>query len=255
MNRRWLVSLLIPVLIAALALPVLARDAKIRQIVLILWHGLEWEHLDSLQFDEPRAVGLLNTRSGGGEALTAAYLSIGAGARAVGSSGAALFHSTEGGKELYRRNTGLDPTSLVQPRIAQIRAAQTVQYRLEIGALGSALAEAGTPPRVLGSSEGHEPFHWAALVGMDGWGRVWEGSVDQSLQLDQTIPMSSYRLSTLQGGAGQQNLLLLWIRATLSGTTIPHQPCPSQQETGEPYRGEVGSFWRRLCQAKQSIQW
>ena len=238
MNRRWLVSLLIPVLIAALALPVLARDAKIRQIVLILWHGLEWEHLDSLQFDEPRAVGLLNTRSGGGEALTAAYLSIGAGARAVGSSGAALFHSTEGGKELCRRNTGLDPTSLVQPRIAQIRAAQTVQYRLEIGALGSALAEAGTPPRVLGSSEGHEPFHWAALVGMDGWGRVWEGSVGSEF----TIPGSrlSYGVRTdyqhlAREVCRQQNLLLLWNWATLSVRPVPHQ-CPvATGKTGEPY--------------------
>lgn len=132
-----------------------------------------------------------------------------------------------------------DPTSLVQPRIAQIRAAQTVQYRLEIGALGSALAEAGDTPRVLGSSEGHEPFHWAALVGMDGWGRVWEGSVDQSLHQIQTIPMEFVQtINTWPGRCcRQQNLLLLWNWATLSGTTSTASTLSRRnRKTGEPYR-------------------
>ncbi|MDI9484656.1 MAG: hypothetical protein QM372_04190 [Bacillota bacterium] len=255
MNRRWLVSLLIPVLIAALALPVLARDAKIRQIVLILWHGLEWEHLDSLQFDEPRAVGLLNTRSGGGEALTAAYLSIGAGARAVGSSGAALFHSTEGGKELYRRNTGLDPTSLVQPRIAQIRAAQTVQYRLEIGALGSALAEAGTPPRVLGSSEGHEPFHWAALVGMDGWGRVWEGSVGSEFTIqDPDYPYgvrTDYQHLAREVLQATEPLVVVDLGDPFRYDQYRINLVPSQQEKlGNLIASEVGEFLAEIVSGK-----
>ena len=160
------------------AQPVLARSAAVEQIILVLWHGLDWSDIGGLQFDVPVALGLLHARSGGGEALSASHLTISAGARAVGLGGAAVFYDDDVvGKDLYRRNTGLEPTTLVQPKIAQIHAVQTASYRIEPGALGTALAEAGVPLRVLGNSDGLETFSWAALVGMDGWGRVWQGSV------------------------------------------------------------------------------
>ena len=177
MKNQLPVILLSLLLTLSFTLPAVADRVKVEQVVLVLWHGLEWAQLDSLHFATPRAIGLLNTRVGGGESVTASYLSLGAGARAVGLNGSAHFYQTEAGRDLYRRHTGLEPTPLVQPRIAQIRAAQTVQYKLEVGALGSALSQIGRSPRVLGTSDAHEPFNWAALVGMDGWGRVWEGSV------------------------------------------------------------------------------
>lgn len=171
--KRWL---FLGLLCLNLAIPPISLAAD--QIVLVLWHGLEWKAVTDLGFDVPAAFGFLNTRGGGGEQLSASYLSIGAGARAVGSTGAAAFFQHEvGGQDLYRRHTGLEPTSLVQPKIAQIQAAQNVSYRMEPGALGTAFAEAGAPLRVLGNSDTLDVFSWAALVGMDGWGRIWLGSV------------------------------------------------------------------------------
>ncbi len=157
------------------------------QVILVLWHGLE--ALPGGQFDVPVALGFLNTRGGGGEPLSASYLSIGAGARAVGATGIAAFFQDEiGGSDLYRRHTGLEPATLVQPKIAQIQAAQNVSYRLELGALGNAFAEAGVPLRILGNSDTLEVYSWAALVGMDGWGRVWLGSVGSEF----TMPDPEY---------------------------------------------------------------
>ena len=165
-------------------LSALASAEAVDQVILVLWHGLDWNDVKGLQFDAPRALGFLNTRVAGGEALTAAYLTIGAGARAMGFAGSAVFYQANaGGKELYRRHTGLEPTAIVQPKIAQLRAAQTVNYRIEPGALGTAFSESGLPLRVLGNSDGLEPFSWSALVGMDGWGRVWQGSVGEEITL------------------------------------------------------------------------
>lgn len=190
MTPRSVSTLLLLCIVAFPGLPALAKDEKVEQVVLVLWHGLRWSDLDSFQFDTPLGLGFLNTRGGGGEAVSGSYLSIGAGARAVGLSGAAGFYQGEqAGKELYRRHTGLEPTSIVQPKIAQIRGAQTVNYRIEPGALGTAFIDADLPLRVLGNSDGIEPYAWAALVGMDGRGRVWEGSIGSEFTiLDPSYP-------------------------------------------------------------------
>ncbi len=115
----------------------------------------------------------MNTRSGGGDEPSASYLSIGAGARAVGFARASSFLSDEQAGDVYRLRTGLEPSVLVQPDIALIRAAQKVNYTVIPGALGSALRRAGASLHVFGSSDGEEQADWAALVAMDEWGRVW----------------------------------------------------------------------------------
>lgn len=179
--KRQLIAVLLCLSMAVIGpftYPALAGSEVVEQVILVLWHGLDWATVHGLQFGAPLALGFLNTRSEGGEALSASYLSIGAGARAVGLGSAAVFYADEVvGKELYTLHTGLEPTALVQPKIAQMQAAQNVNYKMELGALGNAFAEAGVPLRVLGNSDGLDVFSWAALVGMDGWGRVWLGSV------------------------------------------------------------------------------
>ncbi|MDI9422760.1 MAG: hypothetical protein QM451_11075 [Bacillota bacterium] len=184
MKSRPLVALLCLTLAACLnqAVPVFGAEG-VDQVILLLWHGLSWEDIQGMQLDGPAAWAWLNTRSAGGEALTAAYLSIGAGARANGLAGAAAFYQGEPGYQLFSRHTGLEPSSIVQPRIAEIRAVQPANYVVEPGALGSALSEAGMAVRVMGNSDGLDPHGWAALVAMDTWGRVWHGSVGSEFTL------------------------------------------------------------------------
>lgn len=232
MRKSFVVVLICLTLIGGQAL---AQDGEVDQIILVLWHGLPWDAAQELQFKAPRAMGFLNTRVAGGEPLTAAYLSIGAGARAMGLAGAALFYQGDaGGKDLYMRHTGLEPTEIVQPRIAQIQAAQTVSYKIEPGALGTALAEAGLPLRVLGNSDTHDPVAWSALVGMDEWGRVWEGSIGEELTLfDASFPYglrTDYATLAQEVLAAEEKLIIVDLGDPFRFDQYQGQLVPSQQE-------------------------
>ena len=190
MKRGLLVAFLcLSLVVISTQVGLAGMPEDVEQIILVLWHGLTWEDVQELHLNGPLAWGFLNTRSGGGEAVSAAYLSIGAGARAAGLTGAAAFYQGETGHQLYRRHTGLEPSFIVQPGIAEIRAVQPTDYRVEPGALGSAFAQAGVALRAIGNSDGQDPFRWSALVAMDGWGRVWQGSVGpESTILDPAYP-------------------------------------------------------------------
>ncbi|NMA61926.1 MAG: hypothetical protein GX956_08590 [Firmicutes bacterium] len=152
---------------------------RVEQIILILWHGLELEQIGEISLSEPAVWGLLNTRGGGGEPISAAYLSLGAGARVVGWGTTATFSQKQAAQALFQFNTGQVSSSIVQPHIAQILQAQQVNYTVVIGALGSAFQEAGLPLRTLGNSDGDEEARWAAVVGMDSLGRVFAGDVGE----------------------------------------------------------------------------
>ncbi len=166
-----------------------AGTAQVDQIILVLWHGLEWEQIKDLCDLEPLALGIMNTRSGGGSEPSASYLSIGAGARTVGFSGAEAFTTVERAGDIFLLRTGKEPTPFIQPEINLIQAAQTVNYTMKLGALGSALANRGMPARVLGSSDAEMKGSWAALAAMDEWGRVWLGEIgDHLLTEDITYP-------------------------------------------------------------------
>ena len=205
----------------------------VEQIILILWHGLTWDDVSTIETDGPLAMGFLNTRSGGGEALTGSYLSLGAGARAVGFAGAATFYQ-DTAQELYRRHTGLEPSPIIQPKIAQIHAAQTVNYRIEPGALGSGFAGAGVSVRVLGNSDGLDPFHWAALVAMDGTGRVWEGSVGTEFTLlDADYPYgqrTDYGRLATEIIQAEERLVIADLGDPFRYDQYQHQLLPQQQE-------------------------
>lgn len=180
---------LILTLMVAFSAPGVVASGLAEKVVLVLWHGLTWEDARSLELEGPLAWGFLNTRSGGGDHLTGAYLSISAGARAVGWSGAKTFVSRDVGEHIYRLHSGAEPGIFVQPNISLINGAQNVSYKVKPGALGQAFYDANFPVRVLGNSDGVERVHWAALVGMDSLGRVWEGLVDDEFNvLDPRYP-------------------------------------------------------------------
>ena len=189
MSRNSLIVFCIFLLLWAVApAQAMAESSPVQQVILVLWHGLEWEDLKDIKIREqttwPMAYGLMNTRAGGGDLHSGAYMSLGAGARAVGFAGAATFQWGLGAQALYTLRVGEEPGIFVQPDLALIKDAQRVNYRVEIGALGSAFANKGVPLRVLGNSDGNESVHWAALVGMDSLGRVWRGTIDSSLTLE-----------------------------------------------------------------------
>lgn len=158
-----------------------AVGQDVQQVVLVLWHGLEWSHLDDFGCLEPLALGIMNTRSGGGNEPSASYLSIGAGARAVGWAGAATFFDSQSARDIYALHTGQEPSSFVQLDIALIQAAQKVNYTVKPGALGSALRSSGTSVFALGNSSAEENGSWALVIAMDDWGRVWSAEVGQGI--------------------------------------------------------------------------
>ncbi|HBG02424.1 MAG TPA: hypothetical protein DDW87_12780, partial [Firmicutes bacterium] len=90
MKRGLLVAFLcLSLVVISTQVGLAGMPEDVEQIILVLWHGLTWEDVQELHLNGPLAWGFLNTRSGGGEAVSAAYLSIGAGARAAGLTGAA----------------------------------------------------------------------------------------------------------------------------------------------------------------------
>src|SRR5690554_6820979 len=102
MKGRAVTVLLVLVLLSCASNMSLAMDEMtIDQVILVLWHGLTWDDVDAMQWDVPAAWGLLNTRGGGGETLSAAHLSIGAGARAVGLRGIEAFLQEGEGESLF----------------------------------------------------------------------------------------------------------------------------------------------------------
>ncbi|NLJ81112.1 MAG: hypothetical protein GX335_08815 [Firmicutes bacterium] len=182
------------------------------QIIVVLWHGLDWDQLRDFNFGPAQAWGLLNTRGGGGASLPAAYLSLGAGARAVGSAGAGFFLE-EDPHNLYFLHTGREGAAITQPQIALIQEAQKVNYKVVPGALGTALEEAGLQSLALGSSDGSDLVRWAPLVLMDEGGRVARGSIgSRVLKADPGYPFgkrTDFDFLENQIFASQEDLIIV----------------------------------------------
>ncbi len=76
-----------------------ASELGAGQVILVLWHGLEWEQISEFSCSAPLSIGIMNTRSGGGgDEPSASYLSISAGARAVGGFADAAAFSAGGNR-------------------------------------------------------------------------------------------------------------------------------------------------------------
>lgn len=145
------------------------------------------------------AIGLMNTRTGGGLTAENAFVTLGGGLRLVGSASAkvALPAGAEYGGELvediYRRRTGEDvaPSALVVLDIESIKANNMASLGIaEVGVIGEALRRKGCTAAVIGSSDYDREYQrWGALVAMDARGQVPVAYVGANLcQLDPAFP-------------------------------------------------------------------
>lgn len=170
-----------------------SAEAVKQKTVLILWHELRWEDVKSpatAEFNE-LAVGLMNTRIGGGNAVNGAYLTISSGARALGVTDAAkMFYSSDNFQgntagEVYQLRTGqmISEENIVNPQIASIlQATAQAEYPLQAGALAEKLQKAGIVVGVFGNSDlKDQAVRWAALVGMNSRGVVEYGVIGEEL--------------------------------------------------------------------------
>ena len=153
-------------------------------------------------------------------------------------------------KGALRREYRPDPTSLVQPALPRL-GSQTVQYRLEIGALEVHWLRRDTP-KGTAAAKGMN-LHWAALVGMDGWGGYGRKRSEFTIQ-DQTIPMEFVQtINTWPGVLQATEPLVVVILATHRYDQYRINLVLSQQEKGEP--SQCGGVSGGDCVSKQSIQW
>lgn len=139
------------------------------------------------------AIGLMNTRTGGGLTPENAYTTLGAGARVVGATaaGEALMagekYQGERAGCVYQRRTGQKaaPPSIVVLDIEGIRGNNTTLGETRLGVIGEALHRQSQRTAVVGNADwGNKRQRWAALIAMDAWGRVDRGVVDETLLTD-----------------------------------------------------------------------
>jgi hypothetical protein len=130
----------------------------------VTWDDLELAHVPHLDaFFREAAIANLTTRTGGGSAIGSAYITMGAGTRAIGGgtglSGEALevaepFGTTTAG-EAFQQRTGIDlGRGIVQLGIEPIRVGNDGNdLDARPGALGEALRTAGYSRAVIGNAD------------------------------------------------------------------------------------------------------
>jgi hypothetical protein len=148
------------------------------------------------------AIGLMNTRTGGGLTPENAYTTLGGGFRLVGAAGAKLAlpildeHHGEKAKDIYQRRTGEDvaPGSIVVLDIESIKANNLASFGIErVGVIGEALRGAKRGAALIGNADTDEYQRWAALIAMDGKGQVLMGSIGPETNLLDTAFPSGRR--------------------------------------------------------------
>lgn len=187
---RVCLALLVLLLITG---PVFAQSP---QIIMVLWHDLQWSDILTSPFidNNQLAVGLMNTRIGGGALIPGAYLTISSGARAYGVVGAQrMLHGSElsqgiEAKEIYQLRTGsfVSEHKIINLEIAGLlQAATQARYPLKVGYLAEKLIAAGFKIGAYGNSDLRDEIaRWAALVAMDAAGQVAYGNVSPELLLE-----------------------------------------------------------------------
>ncbi|NLM69396.1 MAG: hypothetical protein GX177_05280 [Firmicutes bacterium] len=192
-RRILLVLFLSAAAVNLFSLPAVAQEP---QLLLILWHGMAWEDvkISPLYNGGMMALGTMNTRIGGGDPVSGAYLTIASGSRAFGVEGAAgMLHTDEliygmRAADIYALRTGQQPSEpeIVNLKIASITGAfAQAKYPLEVGALADRLQAAGLKTAVFGNSDGKDGrTRWAALVGMDSSGKAASGLVGEELLIN-----------------------------------------------------------------------
>lgn len=173
------------------------------KVILILMDRVSWhdiEKADTPAIDalvEMGSIGLMTTNTGGSLSQVNAYTTLGAGAKAVGVSGSQMAFSYgenfEGGttEEVYKQRSGyiMEPGSIANLSIAQLyRNNSNHKYTVSIGALGTALKEAGLKVAVIGNCDtpkleesGYNIKRYLVSMMMDNQGIVPMGEVGESI--------------------------------------------------------------------------
>ena len=168
-----------------------------KQVIMLVVDGLspgEWkyasDHYSNIKaFWDSSAIALLNTGTGGRLTSENMYVTLGTGARAVGTGRAGLAfnveenwnHFTAG--TLYRRYNGADPRGeVVNLEINKlIEANETKTYRAVPGTLGELIREAGYKRAVFGNADSGEINRLAVSLVMDEKGVVDFGDVSRGI--------------------------------------------------------------------------
>lgn len=139
---------------------------------------------------ENAAVALMNARTAGYWSAENTYVTLGAGARAFGSTEAGLalnardLTNEEPAAEVYRRNTG---RPAADDEVVVLDIARIIQNNGENdhptvpGALGQALHDAGRKTAVVGNADSDVTRRLAAAIAMDSLGKIDYGAVGRHL--------------------------------------------------------------------------
>ncbi len=180
---------LLAIFLVSLALWGATAQTATPRVILVLWPELQWEDVRESHIWENHdvAMGIMNTRIGGGTQPQGSYLTIGSGSRAYGIRNAErVYHGDESvrgttAQALYLLRTGETSTSN-QPvliDLAQLlEAAKQARYPLQVGAFGQALADADVTIGAFGNSDTREDkARWAGLVAIDARGVIPRGTL------------------------------------------------------------------------------
>ncbi len=191
----WLAFIMLILFIMPAKITLGAQSEK--QVIMLVVDGLspaEWQYASKnfphiKDFWDNSSIALMNTGTGGRLNSENAYVSIGAGARAVGTGKAGwaynveenLNHFTAG--TLYHRYNGTDPGGqVVNLEINNlIQANQSKNYRSVPGTLGNLVREAGLKRAVLGNGDSGEINRLAVNLIMDENGVVDYGNVSREI--------------------------------------------------------------------------
>ena len=194
--KRCGVLVLVLVLVLA-ALPWRGRGQESGRVILVVLDRVSLQevieadtpHLDALA--AAGAAALMTTNTAGSRSQRDAYVTMGAGTRAVGSEGSMAGFGVEeevSGQQagvLYRQRTGWVPPegAVVNLGLPQIlRNNRNRPYPVTIGALGTALREAGLRTGVFGNCDtAQEHKRYLTSLLMDDRGIIKAGRVDGEL--------------------------------------------------------------------------
>lgn len=189
-KHKYLFCLLIVTLL--ISVPVAAEGSR---VVIVLWHDLDWDTLKNSSFlqEHDLAIGVMNTRIGGGTQTLGAYLTISSGSRAYAVLDAgktfALDENYRGqtAAELYMLRTGLPlgQAQLVFPDLNLLKnVANQASYPLHIGYLAELLQSAGYEVAAYGNSDtSDEIMRLAGMVAMNANGTINAGNISKDLLL------------------------------------------------------------------------
>ncbi|NLI60724.1 MAG: hypothetical protein GX375_04750 [Clostridiales bacterium] len=210
MKKTGLYFILIAILsILITTSPALAQsnnmDDKGKVILLVIdrvsWNEIDEAHTPNLdKLIDMGAIGLMTTNTGSSLSQNNAYLTIGAGARAVGVSGSqealSYSHKYRGDRieNVMYQITGfrMAEGAVGNPSIAKLhRENEKKAYNVGIGSLGTALREAGLKAAVLGNCDNYRRLekegggkNFLVSMMMDDRGIIPLGDISQSLIID-----------------------------------------------------------------------